>query len=259
MLNNPPPPIRVRTNMNALAFFGPHLATEKDGKSTIKFKLPDSLTRYRIMALANTIDQFGTGESTLVVCLPLMLRQAPPRFLNYGDSCTLPVVVQNETDEEREVMVGIKSVGEEMEVHNPGWKFKIAPRGRYKSKLWNKNEIIKIIYRTSVPFQVKPKGTGSASFQVAVSDAKQTTTSDAVHFHFPVHAPTTTEVFAESGILDGDNVVQQPIAKFRDDSVVSSVGGMEVSLASTVFQELTDAALYLFSFIFIFIFSSIII
>lgn len=80
--------------MNALAYFGPHLITQQDGIAKAAFTLPDSLTRYRVMALANTIDEFGAGEGSLIVSLPLMVRPAPPRFLNFGDKCQLPVVVQ---------------------------------------------------------------------------------------------------------------------------------------------------------------------
>jgi ubiquitin-like protein Nedd8 len=59
-----PDPIRIRTNMSALAYFGPNLRSGPNGKITAKFTLPDSLTRYRVMAVANTIDQFGSSEGS---------------------------------------------------------------------------------------------------------------------------------------------------------------------------------------------------
>lgn len=72
-------------------------------------------------------------------------------------------------------------------------------------------------------------------------------------FNINVHSPTTLECVSVTGAVDGDNVVVQPIASFSDgankdsgdDGVLRSVGGMEVSVASTLFQELTDSALYL--------------
>ena len=99
------------------------------------------------------------------------------------------------------------------------------------------------VNRAAVPFQIKPTGPGTASFQVAASDSKLTT-SDAAQFKFPIHTPTTSEMVASTGVLDGDNVMQQPIAHFSGDNVVATCGGLEVSMASTIFQELTDAALY---------------
>ena len=38
---------------------------------------------------------FGAGESSLTARLPLMVRPSAPRFLNFGDSFELPVVLQN--------------------------------------------------------------------------------------------------------------------------------------------------------------------
>ena len=67
-------------------------------------KLPDSLTRYRVMAVAvEGARRFGSGEATIVARLPLMVRPSPPRFLNFGDRFDLPVVVQNQTDAEMTV------------------------------------------------------------------------------------------------------------------------------------------------------------
>lgn len=114
--------------MNALAHFGPHLKTDESGKATCRFELPDSLTRYRVMAVANTIDQFGKGELQITCSLPLMLRQAPPRFLNFGDSCVLPVMVQNELDTESEILVGIRA--QNVDVGTRGWKLKLPAHGR---------------------------------------------------------------------------------------------------------------------------------
>ena len=72
-------------------------------------KLPDSLTRYRVMAVAvEGARRFGSGEATLVARLPLMVRPSAPRFLNFGDRFELPVVVQNQTDAEMTVDVAVR-------------------------------------------------------------------------------------------------------------------------------------------------------
>ncbi len=114
--------------MNALAHFGPHLKTDEIGKAVARFTLPDSLTKYRVMVVANTLDEFGIGETSILATLPLMVKHSPPRFLNFGDECTFPVIVQNECDEEKEVIVGLR--GTNVSIANPGWKLKVAARGR---------------------------------------------------------------------------------------------------------------------------------
>ena len=65
----------------------PSLPTDAAGRATVTVKLPDSLTRYRVMAVAAAgAKQFGKGESTITARLPLMVRPSPPRFLNFGDA-----------------------------------------------------------------------------------------------------------------------------------------------------------------------------
>src|SRR5215510_4417712 len=42
--------IRTRLDFNALALFAPTLPTDANGRASVKVKMPDNLTRYRIMA-----------------------------------------------------------------------------------------------------------------------------------------------------------------------------------------------------------------
>jgi len=45
-------PIRVRTNFDPLATFAPAVTTDDQGRAQVAIKLPDNLTRYRIMVVA---------------------------------------------------------------------------------------------------------------------------------------------------------------------------------------------------------------
>jgi hypothetical protein len=53
--------IAVRSNFDALAKFEPSLVTDAEGRSSVRFQLPDSITRYRIWAIA------CTGKSFLLI------------------------------------------------------------------------------------------------------------------------------------------------------------------------------------------------
>ncbi|MCZ7668763.1 MAG: hypothetical protein M5U34_16975 [Chloroflexi bacterium] len=75
----PNTPIDVRTDFNPLAVFAPAVSTNAQGNAEVTFKLPDNLTRYRIMAVAVAGDnQFGIGEENLTARLPLMVRPSAP-------------------------------------------------------------------------------------------------------------------------------------------------------------------------------------
>src|SRR4029453_7255996 len=104
------PPIAVRTNFDALALFAPEVRTDAKGKATVDLALPDSLTRYRVMVVAVAGDKlFGAGESNVTARLPLMVRPSAPRFLQFGDSFELPIVLQNQTDAAMKVDVGLRA------------------------------------------------------------------------------------------------------------------------------------------------------
>jgi uncharacterized protein YfaS (alpha-2-macroglobulin family) len=103
-------PIAVRSNFDPLAAFAPSLRTDGAGAATLSVKIPDNVTRYRVVALAVAGDkQYGKGESSLTARLPLMVRPSPPRFLNFGDTFRLPVVLQNQTDAAITVRVAVRA------------------------------------------------------------------------------------------------------------------------------------------------------
>jgi uncharacterized protein YfaS (alpha-2-macroglobulin family) len=104
-------PIRVRMDFNPLALFTAEVHSDATGRATVEIKLPDNLTRYRIMLVAvdTTGKQFGLAEANLTARLPLMVRPSAPRFLNFGDKFELPVVVQNQTDQPMEVDVVVEA------------------------------------------------------------------------------------------------------------------------------------------------------
>ena len=103
-------PIAVRSNFDPLALFAASVTTDSDGIARLPVKLPDNLTRYRIVAVAVAgADKAGSGESAITARLPLMARPSAPRFLNMGDTFELPVVLQNQTDAAMTVDVAVRA------------------------------------------------------------------------------------------------------------------------------------------------------
>src|SRR5262249_61771314 len=108
-------PIQLRENFNALATFASTVPTDQQGRASVKVKLPDNLTRYRVMAVAVAGGrEFGYGESLITARLPLMVRPSPPRFLNFGDKFELPIVVQNQTDTPMDVRLAVRASNAEL-------------------------------------------------------------------------------------------------------------------------------------------------
>lgn len=87
-------PGKLRSDFRTTVYFEAGHPVGTDGKSHFKFKLPDNLTSYRLMAVAaGADDRFGFGESTIQANRPLMARPALPRVIRVGDALQAGVVL----------------------------------------------------------------------------------------------------------------------------------------------------------------------
>jgi uncharacterized protein YfaS (alpha-2-macroglobulin family) len=86
----------LRKNFDPCATWAPALVTDAAGKFTHTFKLPDTLTRYRVIAVAHhEAARFGHTETSIVAKKDLMLDPKAPRFANQTDTLSPQVLVQN--------------------------------------------------------------------------------------------------------------------------------------------------------------------
>jgi uncharacterized protein YfaS (alpha-2-macroglobulin family) len=99
---------RVRKNFAATAFWADDLRTDAAGRVVVRFRAPDSLTRYRLVAVAHAREeQFGSAESALTVDKPLLLEPALPQFATLGDQLDARAVVHNLMSEPADVEVSL--------------------------------------------------------------------------------------------------------------------------------------------------------
>ncbi|MCX6875521.1 MAG: MG2 domain-containing protein [Verrucomicrobia bacterium] len=99
---------RVRKDFLACAFWQADLVTDAAGQARATFKAPDSLTRYRLVAVAQTAkSQFGSAEANFEINKPLMLEPSLPRFGNVTDTVTARAVLFNQTKQAGEVELSV--------------------------------------------------------------------------------------------------------------------------------------------------------
>jgi alpha-2-macroglobulin len=229
------PGITLRQNFNALALFSPTVRTDSNGKAVVDLKLPDNLTRYRVTAVAvDKAKRFGKSESNITAKQPLMVRPSAPRFMNFGDKVELPVVVQNQTDQDMTVDIAIRATN--ATIHGP-MLASVKPTPLTQD---GRRVVVKANNRAEVRFPVEADKAGTARFQFVVSSGKY---SDAAEISLPVWTPATTEAFATYGTTDQNGAVFQPVQAPGDG--FPQFGGLELTTSSTQLQELTDAFIYL--------------
>lgn len=96
--------VKIRSNFNETVFFYPQLKTDAKGNAAFSFTMPESLTKWKFMALAHTKSlQVGTFTKEVVTQKELMINTFSPRFLREGDELFFTAKITNLTQKE---MVG---------------------------------------------------------------------------------------------------------------------------------------------------------
>ncbi|MDC0719607.1 Ig-like domain-containing alpha-2-macroglobulin family protein [Nannocystis bainbridge] len=216
-------PISLRSLFATTAYFNAEVAIDASGEATVEIPMPENLTSFRVMAVAvdpDQADRFGSGEASVKVRKPIMLRPSLPRFANFGDKFEASVMVDNQTSEPQAILVGTR--GSNVVVSGEPTVGVEIPAGESRE--------------VRFPMAVDRVGTMRLQF-AALSNGGR----DATELALPVHYPATRQAFADYGVTDGS--IARTL-KVPDDAL-PAFGGLEVSMSSTALTGLEDAVDFL--------------
>ncbi|MGE5358103.1 MAG: MG2 domain-containing protein, partial [Bacteroidales bacterium] len=101
----------LRKDFKVLAFWLGSVVTDASGHARVEVKLPESLTTYRIMAVAGDLQsRFGTADAEVRINKPVTLKAAFPRFLAVGDKALFGAVVTSQLKTATSATVSFKSL-----------------------------------------------------------------------------------------------------------------------------------------------------
>lgn len=205
----------VRADFRATAAFMPKIVAE-GGKARVRFKLPDNLTTYRLMAVvAAEDDRFGFTDTQIVASRKLMARPALPRFLRAGDAIEAGVVLSSKGMPAANVEVTAAVTGAELQ--------------------GDAKRVVALPANGSVEvrFGIRSPRAGKAKLSFR---AKAGGESDAVEITRDVAVPLVMEAVALAGETEGAVGERLgDLSAMRDD-----VGGLDVRLASTALVGLDN-------------------
>ena len=105
--------------------------TDEYGKGAIEVKLPESLTTYRIMAVAaDRASRFGSSDAEVRINKPLTLKPTFPRFLALGDKAYFGAVVTSQLKTAGAATVTIASLDPDVLEFTAGARADAAGRRR---------------------------------------------------------------------------------------------------------------------------------
>ena len=206
----------VRADFRATAWFQPGVKTGADGKAHVRFKLPDNLTTFRVMAVAVAKDdRFGHGEAQVTTSRPLMLRPALPRFMRAGDAIEAGVVVTSKGIPDARIEVSLAAQG-------------VTVAGEAKRTVdVRSGQSVEVRWAIATPH------TGNAKLGFAARGGGE---SDAVEVQRRIDAPTTMETVALEGeTREASAEKLGDLGGIRDD-----VGSLDISLTSTALLGVGD-------------------
>jgi hypothetical protein len=199
----------IRSNFRTTAIFSPAVETGADGKAQVKFKLPDNLTTFRVMAVAVTAgDRFGAGDTSIKVNKPLLALPALPRFARVGDAFEAGVVVHTYGPGTGPVTVSAEVKGARLTA---------AAQQQVNVTAQAPREV-------RFPFTADTAGQATFVFRV-----QRGTDADGVQETIPIEVPVALEAVATYG----DTVDQRVEGLVPPGAVWPGMGGLEVTMAST--------------------------
>jgi uncharacterized protein YfaS (alpha-2-macroglobulin family) len=217
----------VRKDFRVLAFWLGSVTTDASGRATIDVKLPESLTTYRIMAVAgDRASRFGNGETEIRVNKPLTMKPAFPRFMAVGDRALFGAVVTSQLASAGEATVTIRSLDPGILEFTGGSELTVA---------MNANGSIE------PRFDAIARGVGRARVQMTAKLGNETDSFEDV---IPVQVLASPETVAAYGQVSGD--AQRGTETLTIPSrVVPGFGGLYVEMSSTAMVGLGEGARYL--------------
>ena len=215
----------IRKEFRASAYWNPSILTDENGVAVVRFKLPDNLTAFEMMAVAHTREtEVGYGENSFAVNKPLLLQPSLPRFVRVGDIFKSGVVIMNYSPNEEKIKL-VTSV--------TGLKWESADTTIHTLKPGQAKEVL---------FNFTAEKMGSAKF---VFRAYSEHNHDGLQWTIPVSAPRLRETVALYESLTDPSIdehIVPPVDAFAD------TGDVEFTAASTAMAGLSGGISYLFHY-----------
>ena len=214
----------LRQDFRPLAHWAPALRTDERGRARVVFRLPESLTTFRLMATALTANHhFGTAHTDIVVTQPLVLQPALPRFARMNDTFEAGVLVSNRTNASGVATVTAKGEGLAL----TGAATQTIPLGQGETR------------EVRFQWQAPAPAEASLTFEATLGAER-----DALQVILPIKLPSTKETSATFAVTEG--TVQEALQLPADR--IPGVGGLEARLSSTALVGLDGASRYLFEY-----------
>lgn len=224
--------LSMRSLFKFVSYWNPSLKTDKEGKATIEFPVPDNLTGWRVLAIAATPhDRFGLGQGSFKVNRPTEIRPVMPSQVMEGDSFHAGFSVMNRTDKKRDITIRLNAGGD------------IEGKNNILEKTLTlepyKRGIVYLPVKAATLPASRDADAGDITFDVSAQDVAD---GDATTHHVPVKKYRNLSFAATYGTTDQDTAKESiSIPK----GALPDKGSISLSLSPTIIGNLEGAFSYM--------------
>ncbi|HXX18859.1 MAG TPA: MG2 domain-containing protein [Candidatus Acidoferrum sp.] len=175
---------RLREYFPETLLWQPEVITDSGGTAHVKFALADSITTWKLSAIASTADgRIGTAEKEVRAFQPFFADQDLPQFMTAGDEIGLPVILRNYLDHSESV---------DLKVDPQPWLALLGPATQH----------------TSVDANDSARAIFSMRAESPVKDGKQRVTALAKDASDAIEKKITVRPFGEEKTANGSQLLE---------------------------------------------------
>jgi uncharacterized protein YfaS (alpha-2-macroglobulin family) len=218
---------KVRKAFPDTAYWSPTIHTDTQGHARVTLTFPDSLTTWRTTVRAVTLDsKAGSSINRVIVRKNIIVRMGTPRFMRKGDELTVPVIVHNYLDQEKQIQLSLEIHGLDTVAGTP--QQITVPSKADGTVLW----------------RVKASQVGTATL---LAKALSTQESDALQITFPVEPVGVSQKLNQLGVIEdasGQNSIPINFPANTDAAAHSLHLEVSPSIAGSLFSALDYLTTY---------------
>lgn len=238
----------VRTDFRDTVFWAAHLVTDSNGKATVKFRFPDSLTLWQLTSIAADPNT-RVGEVTHEVRTKknILIRLQTPRFLVEGDRVILSAIAHNYLETPKRVRVDMTEFEglRLLAVDSSQWA-ELARPIALDAGAAVKDVEIPAGGEARVDFVFLAPAFGNAKVTAkALTDEE----SDAMRLEIPIYEYGAEKLLAQSGILFGAESSRSASATLKvPEQIRKNSQTLTVTMSPTIAGVMLESLPYLLDY-----------
>jgi len=110
----------IRKDFRDSAYWNATVETDEEGRATVEFPMPDSLTEWKILAWSMHTNFAGSGTASIQCAKDFVLQLNTPRFMVEGDEIEISASLRNHTTNTLDAVASCSVSGSALRVKSPG-------------------------------------------------------------------------------------------------------------------------------------------